>query len=521
MMTTTDKIKKAAAAAIILVFAAAVLPGASLAGENDIILFQDDIIKEELLKLPGADANADGEFTEGELAALAGRLSVTGSGIKDITGMQFAAGLTELDLSGNKIRDISCLASLVSSEPHNLTKLNVSQNYLDLTAGSGDMAVIDGLISAGCAVTYEPQKAVAVEGITLDRESLDMYPGDTVTLSAFISPADAADKAVTWSSDNESVATVTDGVVTAAAAGKANITAMSDDGGFTAVLTVTVYDVKLSSAKYIVAGGYVANVGKSTVVDVFKSYFKNNYSDLRVFDPAGGECYSGLITSGMTVKLYIKGEPADEAVILVRGDVNGDGLIDILDYTCTRFHILELETLSGAFAKSADADNNGIVDILDYTTIRFDILDLERIGGPLPDLPEVTDPRIREFLDIALAQIGKPYVLGNEGPDSFDCSGLVYYCLNQAGYSVGRSTANTYSQKTQWQLVGRDDLQPGDLMFYFSDKPDAPEGYIGHVGIYLGNGYHIHASSANMHIVICRVNNWYDEALSHGRRVFN
>jgi lipoprotein Spr len=60
-------------------------------------------------------------------------------------------------------------------------------------------------------------------------------------------------------------------------------------------------------------------------------------------------------------------------------------------------------------------------------------------------------------------------------------------------------------------------LQPGDMMFYYDvDKPDE----IGHVGIYLGNGYHIHASSANGYVVICRIVDWYEEALSHGRRAF-
>ncbi len=55
-------------------------------------------------------------------------------------------------------------------------------------------------------------------------------------------------------------------------------------------------------------------------------------------------------------------------------------------------------------------------------------------------------------------------------------------------------------------------------MFYISDdNPDR----IGHVGIYLGNGYHIHASSSYGYVVICQVDGWYDEMLSHGRRVYN
>jgi hypothetical protein len=161
-------IKKAVAAALILVFAAIVLPGISLAEGGDNIAFKDSRLKSALLDLPGADADANKELSEGELAALTGRLDVIGSGIVNIAGMQFATGLSSLDLSGNKIRDISCLSSLVSSETRSLNELNVSHNYLDLTEGSGDMEIINALISAGCAVTYEPQDVIVAESIALD-----------------------------------------------------------------------------------------------------------------------------------------------------------------------------------------------------------------------------------------------------------------------------------------------------------------------------------------------------------------
>jgi cell wall-associated NlpC family hydrolase len=57
-------------------------------------------------------------------------------------------------------------------------------------------------------------------------------------------------------------------------------------------------------------------------------------------------------------------------------------------------------------------------------------------------------------------------------------------------------------------------------MFYFSDNPDDGN-HIGHIGIYLGNGYHVHASSDNGRIVISRIVGWYDQMLSHGRRAYN
>jgi cell wall-associated NlpC family hydrolase len=75
----------------------------------------------------------------------------------------------------------------------------------------------------------------------------------------------------------------------------------------------------------------------------------------------------------------------------------------------------------------------------------------------------------------ALAQVGKPYKWGATGPNSYDCSGLVYAAFRSAGVSVPRTT---YLLANIGSRVSKANLQPGDLVF-----PDP-----GHVQIYLGNG---------------------------------
>ena len=83
---------------------------------------------------------------------------------------------------------------------------------------------------------------VAVTGVTLLPTSATLTLGETetVTLTATVLPDEATDKSVTWSSSNEAVATVTDGVVTAVAAGTATITVTTTDGAKTATCAVTV-----------------------------------------------------------------------------------------------------------------------------------------------------------------------------------------------------------------------------------------------------------------------------------------
>ena len=85
--------------------------------------------------------------------------------------------------------------------------------------------------------------AIAVTGITLNKSKASIGVGSTETLTATVAPANALNKAVTWTSNNTSVATVVDGVVTAVAVGSATITATTEDRGFTATCAVTVENV--------------------------------------------------------------------------------------------------------------------------------------------------------------------------------------------------------------------------------------------------------------------------------------
>ncbi len=97
----------------------------------------------------------------------------------------------------------------------------------------------DGGFEAECSVSVS-DGTVEVIGITLDRSSAALSSGETAVLTASVMPSDATDKEVSWSTSDSSVATVSDGVVTAVAEGTATITATSADGGFTADCEVTV-----------------------------------------------------------------------------------------------------------------------------------------------------------------------------------------------------------------------------------------------------------------------------------------
>lgn len=92
----------------------------------------------------------------------------------------------------------------------------------------------------------------------------------------------------------------------------------------------------------------------------------------------------------------------------------------------------------------------------------------------------------QEIVDYAETFLGVPYVYGGTSPSGFDCSGLVYYCYTHFGYSVNRTAAGLAYSGTE---VSASDLQPGDVILFTSSGGS----YIGHTGIYIGDGNFIHA----------------------------
>ncbi|MBQ8831797.1 MAG: DUF4465 domain-containing protein [Oscillospiraceae bacterium] len=108
--------------------------------------------------------------------------------------------------------------------------------------GEATITVQAGEFTATCVVTVS--NAVDATGVTLDKTELSMARWTTETLTATVSPEDANEKTVTWSSSDEKVASVADGVITANGEGTATITVTTTDGSFTAVCAVTVTDAE-------------------------------------------------------------------------------------------------------------------------------------------------------------------------------------------------------------------------------------------------------------------------------------
>jgi cell wall-associated NlpC family hydrolase len=110
--------------------------------------------------------------------------------------------------------------------------------------------------------------------------------------------------------------------------------------------------------------------------------------------------------------------------------------------------------------------------------------------------------RADQLISLARFYMGTRYVYGASSPSGFDCSGFTMYIYRQAGYILPHSAL---AQSQMGIPVSRDELQTGDLVFFMT----CGQTRINHVGIYIGEGQFIHASSGGGRVMISSLNEGY------------
>ena len=277
------------------------------------------------------------------------------------------------------------------------------------------------------------------------------------------------------------------------------LTAMCTIGASAATLgagTVTADALRLRSTP-AAEGEILATVSSGTNVVVLDEaedgWYKVNYNSVEGY--MSGE-YLDVATKADTDLGYGKVD-ADGSTLNMRAGASTsfDSLCSIPSGT-----VLELEGIYEGWYKVTYAGNTGYVSS-DYITITTE---------PATSTSSALGEQI-----VALAKqyLGTPYVLGGNGPSSFDCSGFTKYVYAQFGYTLNRTATD---QLQNGVSVSRDELQPGDLVFfkYNTSKP------VSHVGIYIGNGEFIHASTNRYVVQIDQMNTGhYANVFVYARRI--
>ncbi len=169
---------------------------------------------------------------------------------------------------------------------------------------------VDGEKTASCKVTV-PVVAINVTGLTLSENSILLNAGETATITATVTPSNATNKNVIWVSENKSVATVNNGVITAVAKGTATIVATAEDNGYKATCNVSVYN---STEDEVLNEGFVFKV------DTVAKVLGNANNDDRI-DEQDIKYVQGIIDK--TISYDSSRNPY--------ADANNDGVIDSKD----------------------------------------------------------------------------------------------------------------------------------------------------------------------------------------------
>lgn len=115
--------------------------------------------------------------------------------------------------------------------------------------------------------------------------------------------------------------------------------------------------------------------------------------------------------------------------------------------------------------------------------------------------------------------LGKPYIYATAGPNSFDCSGFTYYCVDKVyNIQLFRTAFDQGYDDTYLKIENIEQLQEGDLVYFNTNSSDGD--LSDHAGIYIGDNQFIHASSAKRKVIISDISEgYYYKHFSWGRRI--
>lgn len=169
---------------------------------------------------------------------------------------------TELELNVGDVHLLEVIASPSDAEGYTLqwessdeavASVSDDGEVTALSAGTADITVSSGEISATCAVTVK-EPVIPVESVSLDVQQIELGIGETYALQATVLPENATNKGIKWSSDDSEIATVDEsGLVTAVSLGETVITVITDDGSKTASCMLTVSQ-KINGHEYVDLG---------------------------------------------------------------------------------------------------------------------------------------------------------------------------------------------------------------------------------------------------------------------------
>lgn len=208
-------------------------------------------------------------------------------------------------------------------------------------------------------------------------------------------------------------------------------------------------------------------------------------------------------------------------VIATNGKINANGVNfretastegKIIDSLSKGTSLVVLDTLSG-WHKVKVGTKVGYVANNFVTATSTEVTSRSTTVATFSDEELADDSSESDLVSYAKKFVGVRYVYGGKSPNGFDCSGFVGYVFKKFGIKLNSSAAGMYSDGVK---VSKSALKAGDLLFFDASSRKA-SGAIDHVGIYIGGGMFIHASTSNKQVVIQKLSTYYGKYIGAKR----
>ena len=213
--------------------------------------------------------------------------------------------------------------------------------------------------------------------ITVDIESLTMVPNDIhQTVVTFI-PEGTSDT-LTYTGYDDTKISVVDGLITGLSEGTTTITVGTENTDIEKTINVTIINGKFASNVYSVTDKekedqttdrIIIGAEPETLISDFKSNLDNPSEYIKIYDGDNELSDDDIIKTGLTIRLEVNGTIYDEAIIIIRGDINQDGLVNLMDKSVLSEQLLRLSDIEGYVVYAADIDNNDSINLMDKSKL--------------------------------------------------------------------------------------------------------------------------------------------------------
>lgn len=204
-------------------------------------------------------------------------------------------------------------------------------------------------------------------------------------------------------------------------------------------------------------------------------YVSNRYSELKTMSQTSNDNQDSIKRVGKVVSTKLNVRTGPSKSYSIKSTMKKDSVVGLISSYSNGWSKVKLSNSSTGYVYS------------DYLKVYSGNSSDIKVTYTKTNTSSTNNKKIDTVLSTVKAQVGKPYVYGAAGPNSFDCSGLTYYSYKKAGVYLNRSSRG---QASDGKYVSKSNLKPGDLVFFNSGTNS-----IRHVGMYVGNNKFIHSPS--------------------------